>query len=162
LGARRLVCGITHAPKRGTPPGGNPAARRWCYRGGSALERVGALTGLARGGFDGQAELLAQGSADEAADAVSLPSGGSHDGLEGGAARPVQQFENLGGLATLARRGGLLGGGGPFPRLGPRGRDSGRLWRGVGAFLDSGRLFGRLGLGGRRCRLPFRSFGFRR
>src|SRR5262249_38429763 len=87
-----------HPPKRGTPPGGNPAARRWCDREDSALERVGALTVFALGGFDGQAELLAQCSADEAADAVSLPLGGGHDAVECGSARPLQQFEYLGGF----------------------------------------------------------------
>src|SRR5215470_10467254 len=60
-----------HPPKRGTPPGGNPAARRWCDREDSALERVGALTGLALGGFDGQLHFFAQGAADEAADAMA-------------------------------------------------------------------------------------------
>src|SRR5262245_24722186 len=116
-----------HPPKRGTPPGGNPAARRWCDREDSALERVGALTGLALGGFDGQAELLAQSAADEPADTVGLPSGSGHDALEGGTTRPLQQFEYLGSFATLAGCGGLLGGGGALPRLGLLGRDSGHL-----------------------------------
>jgi hypothetical protein len=90
----------------------------------SALNRVAALPILALGGRNGQAHLFPQGSADEPADAVRLPASGFQQLLRGGSAGPLEQVQDLGGLAALAgyfrffaafeAAGALLGRGGLF------------------------------------------------
>ncbi len=65
-------------PRRETPPGANPAARMDREGPESALDGVAAVAVLALGGRNGQPQLLTQGAADEAADAVRLPSCSLH------------------------------------------------------------------------------------
>ena len=83
------------APRQETPPGANPAARCEQERRESALDGVAPLTFLALGGRNGQPQLLTQGTADEATDAVRLPSCSLHDLGEGDAAGPFQQVQDL-------------------------------------------------------------------
>ena len=106
-------------------------------------DRVGALPVLALGGRDGQPHLLAHGPGQEAADGMRLPAGGFHQFLGGDAARPLQQVQDLGGLAAVARLG--LGG------LG--------FLRALGRFLGRGGLLPRLALGGRNGRATWRTGG---
>src|ERR1017187_10227530 len=87
-------------------------------------DRVPALPVLGLGGPDRQPHLLAQDAGQEPADRVRLPAGGFHKFLPGGAARALQQVEDLGGLAALAGDGRLLLGG-----LGRRGAFVGLLRR---------------------------------
>ena len=81
-------------------------------------------------GFDGEAHLLAQAAGDEAADAVSLPVGSGHDVGERGAVRALEQVEDDGLLAAVARRGRRVLGSGLLGRLGLLRRNGGRLGRG--------------------------------
>src|ERR1039457_3679145 len=67
-------------------------------------DRVPALPVLGLGGPDRQPHLLAQGTGQEPADRVRLPAGGFPEFLRGGAARALQQVEDLGGLAALGGR----------------------------------------------------------
>src|SRR5712664_3240170 len=61
-------------------------------------------------GLDFEAQLLAQGARDEAANAVRLPAGCAHQVLQGCTARAFQQGHNLGLLGVLsACVHGLLG-----------------------------------------------------
>jgi len=121
------------------------------------LDLVSPFSVPALSGKDGQAHLLAEGAADESAHAVSLPVGRCHDLLQGHAAFALHQFEDLSGLATLARRGRVLGHfgrllrpAGLLSRRGFLGRNVGRLWR----FLRvrGGFFLSRLGL---RCNRGF-------
>ena len=62
-GVAARVCGLalrtSLTPKRGTPPGGYPAARCWRTRRASSFDGIGALPVLALGGRCGQPHLLA-------------------------------------------------------------------------------------------------------
>src|SRR5216684_7843280 len=125
--------------QRETPPGANPAARwrrDWGY---SGFDRIGALPVLALGGSDRQAHLLAQGAADEATDAVGLPTRSLHDCGKRGALRPFQQFEDLlrlaafaGATRLFAALGRFLGRAGLLPGLALLGRGVRRTWRNTG------------------------------
>ena len=159
FGTVGLVCGITHSPQRVTPPGGNPAARNGQDGRESGPNRIGALRIFAFGRHDRQSHLLAHGPGQEAADRMSLPARGLHQLRKGGAVRPFQQIEDLGGLASVPRRTLLLGG---FGRLLCRAGLLGRLrllGRNVGAcWGNAGLLAGfRLLCAGERSRLEVRS-----
>ena len=75
-------------------------------------ERVDSVPGVGHRTLDLEAHLLPQGSAQEPADAVRLPSRGLHELSECSAFLPPEQGENLGCLAALARRFGFFGRGG--------------------------------------------------
>ena len=68
---------------------------------------IGPLTVLHLGGFDAQAHLLFQHAAEESANGMSLPAGGLLQLLEGSAARPLEQGQNLGCLRAPPGCGGL-------------------------------------------------------
>src|ERR1700724_1857254 len=70
---------------------------------GSGLDGVAALPVSGPGGSDRQAHLLAQGAGDEAPDRMRVPAGCLHDLLQAGPTRPLQQIEDLPGLAALTR-----------------------------------------------------------
>ena len=65
---------------------------------------------------------------------MRLPAAGLLQLLAGGAARPLQQVEDLGGLAAVAGTFGFLGGAGLLPRLGLLRRDARATWRNTGLF----------------------------
>ena len=134
---------IARHPERETPPGGYPAARRKRKGGNSGFDGVGALPVLALGGCDGQAHLLADSPRQEPADGMRLPAGGFHQFLGCCAAGPLQQVQDLGGLAAVAGAGGFLLAFGRFLRrtgLLPR---LSLLRRNVGATCaNTGRLSG--------------------
>src|ERR1019366_10210184 len=90
------------------PPRRNPGGEKEPIRWASALERVAALPVRGLGGRDGQAHLLAQDAGDKSSDRVSLPAGGFHQIRPGSATRALQQVEEFGGFAALARTAGLL------------------------------------------------------
>src|SRR5216684_8025761 len=102
-------------PKRITPPDTFPATRtrKWKRR-DSGLDGVAALAVFRLSGLDRQAHFLANGAADETANAVRQPTGGFHQFFDGGAAPAFEQNQDFGGLAALAgtlglRRRGFLG-----------------------------------------------------
>src|ERR1039458_2604668 len=115
---RRLVprvgglAGAARAAARGRdkekPPRRNPGGQKEPNRWASAFDRVAALPVLGLDGRDREPHLLAQGAGQEPTDGVSLPAGGFHKFLQGGAAGALQQAEDLGGLAALAGAGCLL------------------------------------------------------
>ena len=102
---------------------------------------------FALGGTHREPHLLAQGTTDEAADAVRLPGRGVHDLGERGALGPLDQGKDGSGLAALAdapslrlrgflgRFGGLFGRG----RLLGLGCGGGLGFAALGAFLALGR-----------------------
>src|SRR6266446_6648715 len=63
---------------------------------------IGSLAAWVLERFDLEAELLAQGAGDEAANAVRLPAGCAHQVGQCGAARALQQGHNLGLLGVLS------------------------------------------------------------
>src|ERR1019366_2305111 len=136
-----LVYRVENPSRRGTPPGGNPAARRGRDGWVSGLDRVGALAVLSLRGGDRQPHLLAEGPTDEPAHGVRLPAGRLHDLLQGGSARAFHQAEDRLGLAALANAFLLAN----FLRTGGLEGRFGRLLCGLG-------LRGRLGLLGRNVR----------
>src|ERR1700735_1150552 len=91
-------------PPRECPGGETDANCRF-----SALERIAARSIFGPGGGDGQAHLLAEDAGNKTTDRMSLPAGGFHKIGPGGAARALQQAEELGGLAARAAGGGPLG-----------------------------------------------------
>src|SRR5439155_3348501 len=112
------------AQSRKTPPNVNPAARLVAVRSASGFHGIAALAVLALGGGDGQAHLLSDRARQVSAYRMRLPSGGLLQLLGRDAARPLQQFEDLGGLAAVTGGtallfgfGRLLGRGGLLPRL---------------------------------------------
>jgi len=129
--------------EKGTPPSGNPAARGRRDGSASAFDGVGALAVFALGGNDGQAHLLADGPRQEPANAVRLPASGLHQFLSRNAAVPLQQVQDLRGLAAVAGAFGLFRGFGRFGRF-----------LGGGAFLPG---FAFLGATFARC-APARAF----
>ncbi len=104
-------------------------------------EAVNAIAMLSFGGFNLEAQSLAQSAGQEATHGVGLPAGGFHQVVQGSATRPAQQVEDFGRLAagprarsgSLARPGALVCAGGRVTRLGGAGLCAG-LW-----------LFGRAG-----------------
>jgi hypothetical protein len=70
-----LVGRSENPPKRATLPSQYPAARDL------GLDAVGALSAFRLGGLDRQAHFLADGAADETANAVRQPTGGFHQFL---------------------------------------------------------------------------------
>src|SRR5216683_3731262 len=108
-------------------------------------EAVNALPILALVRLDLEAQFLANGARQEAADRGALPAGGLRQLLQRGAARPFQEVQNLFGLAPLVRSARLVRGLGALrafsallrrcwllPRLGLRGRNVGATWRNPG------------------------------
>src|SRR5579862_6839657 len=120
------------------PPKRNPGGQREPIGWASAFDRVAPLPVLGLGGRDCQAHLLAQNTGDKSSDRVSLPAGGFHEILPGGATGALQQVKELGGFAAVAGTSGLLG------RLGRLGR-----LRACVGLLRRGSLCGRLTLGRR-------------
>src|SRR5579872_2137431 len=120
----------THGEKRRTPPGGYPAALRKRDAIGLRFQGVTALFTFILAGTDLQFHLLAQCAGNKASDGMRLPAGRLHQFLQGGTARPFQEFEYLGRLApvsrrdyeVLARTGGLFHWGGLLARLSLRRR----------------------------------------
>jgi hypothetical protein len=98
--ALRLVDGVAY-PKRTTPPDTFPAARRTRKRRDSGLDGVAALAVFRLGGLDRQAHFLANGAADETANAVRLPPSGFHQLLHSGSVPAFEQIQDFGGEATL-------------------------------------------------------------
>jgi hypothetical protein len=128
--------------KRETPPGRNPAARTEPSCGGSGFDGVGTFAVLTLGRCDGQAHFLANRTGQEPADGMRLPTGGFHQFLGCDSAWPLEQFQNLVGLAAFAGSfgflsafGRFLGGAGLLGRLGC-------LLRDVGATLRTAGLLG--------------------
>jgi hypothetical protein len=119
---------------------------------GSGFDQVVALPVLALGGHDRQLHLLANSSRDEPPDRMRLPTTRLLQLLGRCPARPLEQIEDLGGLAAATGAGGFrralgrfLGRAGLLPRLALFRRD-------VGATCASGGLFRgflRRGSGGR-------------
>src|ERR1700730_14963557 len=125
-------------PEQKSPPRPEPGGQ-WRRKPVLAPDRVHPLAVVALGGFDLQAQLLAEGAGHEPADGVGLPAGSFHQVGQGGALGIFQQGDNLGGLAALAGgRRAFLG----FVRL----------------FCRAG-LTGRLALGGRNVARPWRNAG---
>jgi hypothetical protein len=156
-----LVGGVVYPPERGTPPGGNPAARGGRTAGGSGLDGVSALAAITLGRRNGQSHLLPDRPRQEPTNRMRQPARGLHEFLRGDPAGPLEQIQDLGGLAAIAGFG--LGGlgfraalgrflplGGPLPHLGLGGRDVRATWRNTG-LLGGFRLVAR-GRGLRRCR----------
>src|SRR6266446_7016888 len=90
-----VLCKTTKAPE-GMPPAlqfatGNPSANA-----------IGPLTACGLEGLDLEAQLLAQGAGDEAANAVRLPARCAHQVLQSRAARAFQQGHNLGLFGVLS------------------------------------------------------------
>ena len=100
-GAIGLVSGVAHPPERETPPGRSLAARcNWlCFR--SGFDGVAPLPVLPLCGRHREAHFLANGPRKEAAQRMRLPGSGSKEFLGGGSARPFQQVEDSGRLASL-------------------------------------------------------------
>jgi hypothetical protein len=117
------------------PPRQDPGGTKDLFRWPSPLERVTALPVLDLGGCDGQSHLPAQDARDKSSDRVSLPAGGFHEILSGGASGAPQQVKELGALGAVSGTDRLLG-------------RPGRLRAPVG-LLRSGSLGGRLTLGRR-------------
>ncbi len=69
---------------------------------GSAFDRIAAFPVLSLCGYDGQAQLLAEGPADEPANAVGLPPSRLHQILQRYASRALHQVEDFLGFAPLA------------------------------------------------------------
>jgi hypothetical protein len=123
-GALRLVSGTANPPEREKPLGRNPAARANGGISGLCFHGVGAFPILAVSGCDGQAHLLADRTGKEASDGMGLPTGGFHQFFAGGASRPLQQIQDLRGLAPVSGGtalflglGRFLGGAGLLARL---------------------------------------------
>ena len=157
-GIRRTGDGLLNAMiprlKRATPPGSRPAARGEREGCGLGFDGVAALPVLALGGRHRQAHLLAYRPRQESAHGMRLPAGSLHQLLGGDAAGPLQQFQNLVGLAALAGAfgflrafGRFLGRGGLLAGLPLLLRNVGALWRNDGPFcwLWAGSLCGRVG-----------------
>src|SRR5712692_3000098 len=91
--------------------------------GNPSADAIGPFAACGLEGLDLEAQLLAEGAGDEAANAVCLPAGCAHQVLQGCAARAFQQGHNLGLLGVLSAcvrvllERGLPGG------LAPRRRD---------------------------------------
>jgi hypothetical protein len=77
--------------------GGGRKLRCW----DSSLDAITSLAIRASAGLDGQSPFLLQGGAEEAAYAMGLPLGDGHELFQCGAARPFQQFQNLGRCQLL-------------------------------------------------------------
>ena len=107
-------------------------SRRPVTKRGQSTNRVGAFSVLAFEGLHLQSRLLNQGSADKAADAVSLPVGRFHDRCQRRAVLPAQHRDHRGFLTPAARRGGFRLGAGLLPRPGPGSRLCGRVFANVG------------------------------
>src|SRR6266852_6504040 len=70
--------------------------------GNPSANAIGPFAASGLEGLDLEAQLLAQGSGDEAANAVRLPAGCAHQVLQGCAAGAFQQGHNLGLLGVLS------------------------------------------------------------
>jgi len=138
-GVAARVCGLalrtSLTPKRGTPPGGYPAARCWRTRRASSFDGIGALPVLALGGRYGQPHLLAHGPRQEPAHRMRLPARFLHQFLQRRPVLALQQVEDRAGFAAVPGTRSFLRALGCF--LGRRG------------FFRRGGLLGRLALGGR-------------
>src|SRR2546423_1511552 len=88
-----------------TPPGANPAARKGRQKGRSGFDGIGTLSVFALGGYNRQPQLLPDGPGQEAADRMCLPACGFHEFGQGGPVLALKQGQDLGLLATVARRG---------------------------------------------------------
>jgi hypothetical protein len=110
-----LMRTVYSKPKREKPPVQFPAADVFSEM--SGFDGVGPLVVLALGGRDRQAHFLPDGSGQEPANGMWLPGCGFHQLLGGNAARPLQQFEHLGGLAAVAGARRFLRALGRFPGL---------------------------------------------
>jgi hypothetical protein len=95
-----MKCRVSVSPDVEKPPRQNPGGQTDVTCWTSALERVTALPVFDFGGGNGQAHLLAQDTGDKPSDRVSLPAGSFHKIFSGGATGPLQQVEELDGLAA--------------------------------------------------------------
>src|SRR5712692_55359 len=84
-------------------PEGMPPALSFAT-GHPSANAIGPLTACGLKGLDLEAQLLAEGSRDEAANAVRLPAGCAHQVLQGCAAGAFQQGHNLGLFGVLSAR----------------------------------------------------------
>src|ERR1700691_41675 len=128
---------MSRSSKRATPPTAGPAAR--CE--GLGFDRVAAHAVLALKGCNGQSHFLADGARQEPAHGMRLPARDLHQFFSGDAAGPLQQVQDLGGLAAVADTtqllsafGRFLGWGGPLSRLTLLRPKVGALWAHVGLF----------------------------
>src|SRR6266571_3896252 len=87
-------------------------SRRWAgrARGGRVLtaDRIDPCAILAFGGIDSEAHLLAERAGKEAAHAMGLPTGGSHQLRKCRSTLTAEQRQNVGLLAAFAGCGRLL------------------------------------------------------
>jgi hypothetical protein len=150
-----LVGRASYPPEREMPPGRNPAARVVRDERELGFDRVGPLPVFGLGRRHGQPHLLTDRTGQEPADGMRLPASGFHQFLGGYAARPLQQIQDLGGLAAVPGRLGLflalgrfLGGPGLLARLGFLRRHVGALLRNTGLFLGFRLVACCRGLGG--------------
>jgi hypothetical protein len=137
-----LVGGIEDTGERETPPGGCPAARWKLERRDSGFDGVGTLAIFPFGRGHCQPHLLADRARQKPANGMWLPAGGFHELFGGDAARSLEEFQNLAGLAAFANRLGFLSAFGRFlGRAGPLGclallrRNVGALWRNTSLFV---------------------------
>src|SRR5712691_6276224 len=84
------------------------ARRRWVRR-LFGSDAVGAFSVAALEGFNRRSPLLPECAAQKAADRVGLPSGRLREFLQGDAAGPFQQIDDLGRFAAAAGSDGFLG-----------------------------------------------------
>ena len=70
------------------------------WKSGLRADGIGANAARALARQNRQSHLLAERSADEAANAMSLPAGNLHEFLQRGAALALQQVKDVGGLAA--------------------------------------------------------------
>src|SRR6266849_5573612 len=117
------LCKTTKAPE-GMPPALHFAT------GHQSANAVGSLTACGLEGLDLEAQLLAQGAGDEAANAVRLPAGCAHQVLQGCAAGAFQQGHNLGLFGVLSACVRVLLSSGLPCGLAPRRRDVAAVFAG--------------------------------
>jgi len=128
-GTRGLVGRVEHPRRRETPPSSYPAARMNEISGVSGFYRVAPLAVLGLGGRECQPHFLPNHAGQEPAHRMRLPAACFLQIFGGGAARPLEQVENLSGFAAISGTGSLrsafgrsLGPTGLLARLSPGGR----------------------------------------
>src|SRR6266403_5648923 len=110
------LCKTTKAPE------GMPPALQFAT-GHPSPNAIGSLTACGLEGLDLEAQLLAEGAGDEAANAVRLPTRCAHQVLQGSAARAFQQGQDLGLFGVLSACVRVLLARGLPGGLAPRRRD---------------------------------------
>ena len=119
--ARGLVYRIAIGSEREMPLGGYPAAQERREE-RSGFDGVGPLAVIAFGRRHSQAHFLADRARKEAAHGMWLPARSFHELFGCDATGPLQQVQDLVGLAALAGRAGLL------PRLGSSAQQGPFCW----------------------------------